>query len=863
MAPKAKGQFDGGNTNRVMAMKSTRMKTYVALLLGFTALTPVWAADERPSQNENKAPAVAAPAPQSSIASPAPVASPAQSVPPLAAQAQPPAVAPAQAAAQPQAAAAATQPSASPQAPAQTAAASAPAGGPQHWSYIPVVAPAVPEVQQKDWVRQPFDAFVLSKLEAKGLKPSPDADRATFIRRATLDVWGLLPSPEEVEAFATDQSPNAYEKLADRLLASPHYGERQARRWLDLARYADSAGFQGDATRPNYYRYRDYVIYSFNQDKPFSRFIQEQLAGDELFPNNQEALTATGFLTGYPDNPNSRDLVQRKYQITTDMTDTVGSVFLGTTLGCARCHNHKSDKITQKDYYSFQAFFANTSTTEDIAAAKGYAEEAFEKEQAKYDLAIKDIKAQRLAILGPVREKALKYHKERYLTDSRESIFKPEKDWNALDRWVNHRLVNANVTNDEIIGASYLRYASEDKESPDFGPEAKERWEKWQKLTQQLKEFDKQKPKSGSDTITGVSELGHPDAPPSHILFGGNHERPLDEVQPTFPVAMSSDAPSIVPTQTSSGRRTALANWLASPSNPLTARVFVNRIWAQYFTKGIVGTVSDFGKAGDRPTNQPLLDSLADSFVKSGWSVKALQRQILLSSTYRQSSDYRPEVAKDDPDNKLLGVFPRQRLDAEEIRDALLAASGKLTDQIGGPSVFPPVPANLGAGQLWDVSADKKDWYRRSLYIFTRRSVPYPLLEAFNAPNTQQVHSAREVTTTPLQALALLNNEQVFELAQTLAGRVIHEAGKDETARINRLYQILFSRNADDFEKTALLAFLDSHEKTLDEKGANGRFLIALPIGSKREEAPDPIRAAAFVDLVHVVVNSNDFVYRF
>ena len=844
------------------------MKTYVALLLGFTALTPVWAADERPSQSENKAAAVVVPAPQAVAAppaqsAPAPAAQ-AQSAPVQAPapQAQAQAVAPAQPAAQPQAAVAATQPPAAPA--QQAAAASAPAAaGPQHWSYIPVVAPAVPEVQQKDWVRQPLDAFVLAKIEAKGLKPAPDADRATFIRRATLDVWGLLPSPEEVAAFVEDQSPNAYEKLADRLLASPHYGERQARRWLDLARYADSAGFQGDATRPNYYRFRDYVIYSFNQDKPFSRFIQEQLAGDELFPNNQEALTATGFLTGYPDNPNSRDLIDRKFQITTDMTDTVGAVFLGTTLGCARCHNHKSDKISQKDYYSFQSFFANTSTTEDIAAAKGFAEEAYEKQEAAYKAAIKDLEAQRRAIIEPILEKALKYHKERYLTDSRESIFKPEKDWNALDRWVNHRLHNVNVTNDDLVAGGYLRYTAEDKQSPDYSPDIVARWEKYKKITEDLKQFDKLKPKSGSDTITGVSELGHQDAPPTHILFGGNHERPLDEVQPAFPAAMSSDPANVVPTETSSGRRTALANWLASPSNPLTSRVFVNRVWAQYFTRGIVGTVSDFGKAGERPTNQPLLDYLADSFVKNGWSVKSLQRSILLSSTYRQSSDYRPEVAKEDPDNKLVAVFPRQRLEAEEVRDALLVASGRLTDQVGGPSVFPPVPANLGAGQLWQVSADKKDWYRRSLYVFTRRSVPYPLLEAFNAPNTQQVHSAREVSTTALQALSLINNEQVFELSQSIAGRVIREAGKDETAQLNRLYQILFSRNPDDFEKATLLSFLDSHEKVLDEKANNGRFLVATPIGLKREEPINPIRAAAFVDLVHAVVNSNDFVYRF
>jgi len=310
------------------------------------------------------------------------------------------------------------------------AASAAPKAPAKAWSvYQPAQAPATPEVRQKAWVRSPIDAFVLAQLEAKGLKPAKDADRATFIRRATLDTLGLLPTPEEVKAFVADKSPDAYEKLADRLLASPHYGERQARRWLDLARYADSAGFQNDNTRPNNWRYRDYVIKAFNQDKPFSRFIQEQVAGDELWPDSQDARIATGFLAGYPDNRNSRDLVQRKYQIETDMTDLVGETFLAATIGCARCHNHKSDKVSQKEYFQLQAFFANTSFNEKTPLAKGTETEwdkTFEKAQAAYLAATKDIRAKQKALLDPVREAGGKYYKERYLTDSRDSIFKPE-----------------------------------------------------------------------------------------------------------------------------------------------------------------------------------------------------------------------------------------------------------------------------------------------------------------------------------------------------------------------------------------------------------------------------------------------------
>ncbi|MDR3414758.1 MAG: DUF1549 and DUF1553 domain-containing protein [Nevskia sp.] len=727
--------------------------------------------------------------------------------------------------------------------------------------------PDVPAVHQKKWVRTPIDAFVLAKLEAKGLKPSVDADRAAFVRRATLDVWGVIPTPEQVKAFVGDRSPDAYEKLVDGLLASPHYGERQARRWLDLARYADSSGFQNDVTRPNMWRYRDYVIDSFNRDKPYDQFVKEQLAGDELAPNDKQALIATGFLAGYPDNYNSRDLVQRKYQITTDMTDTVGQVFLAQTVGCARCHDHKFDRISEKEYFQFQAFFANTSEVNDIRAELGAQELAYEAADAKWKEATKDIRAQQKEILDPIRDAALKYHKERYLTDSRAAIFKPESEWTAQDRWINHRLANVTTEADYV---SYLAYTGENKDDPNYTPENGERYEKYKKLTEELKQFDKLKPERGSDKITAMTELGHADAPPTFKLFGGSQDRPLEEVQPAFPAAIANgEKPVIVPAVTvlghqfSSGRRTALANWIASPQNPLTARVYVNRVWSQYFGTGIVKSVSDFGRAGDKPVNPELLDYLADNFVKEGWDVKKLQREILLSSVYRQSSEYRDDVFKADPENKLLAVFPRRRLDAEEIRDSLLLASGKLNDTVGGPSVFPPVPKGLNAGKLWTVSKDEDDWNRRSLYIFTRRSVAYPMLDTFDMASAQQVHSKRDVTTTPLQALTLYNSDLVFQWSQALAGRVIREAGDSQTAQLDRLYQILFARNPDKFEKATFKAFLASHEKVIENKATDGKLAIALPVGLKSAETPNPIREAAFVDLVHTVVNSNEFSYKF
>lgn len=739
------------------------------------------------------------------------------------------------------------------------------------WAYQAVTAPTVPSVQDKKWGRTPIDAFVLAKLEEKKLKPSPQADRAVFIRRATLDTLGFIPTPDEVNAFVNDRAPDAYAKLADRLLASPHYGERQARRWLDLARYADSTGFQNDNTRANMWRYRDYVIDSFNADKPYDRFIKEQLAGDELAPNDKNALIATDFMAGYPDNYNSRDLVQRKYQITTDITDTVGQVFLGQTVGCARCHDHKFDKISSKEYFQLQSFFANTSEVNDIPAPIGDWEREYQKQDAAWKAATKDIRAERKAILDSVREKGLKYHKERYLTDSREAIFKPESEWSAQDRWVNHRL--SNVTTDTDI-AAYLKVSAEEKDSPEYDPANGEKYAQYKKLTEELKKFDTLKPKVGSDKITAMTELGHPDAPATFLLFGGNHERPLEEVQPGFPAAIANgEKPTIVPTATSSGRRTALANWIASAQNPLTARVFVNRVWNEYFGSGIVKTVSDFGRAGDRPTNQELLDYLADDFVKNGWSVKHLQRSILLSAVYRQSSDYREDAYKVDPENKLLGVFPRKRLDAEQIRDSLLVAAGQLNEEVGGPSVYAPLPNGLVAGKdfydnvLWPLSKDKSDWNRRSLYIFTRRSLAYPMLETFDMASPQQVHSKRDVTTTPLQALTLYNSDLVFQWSQELAGRVISEAGNDESKQLDRLYQILFARPPDKMEKATLLAFLGSQERVVKEKAAaseDGHVSIAVPIGLPKSTQPiDPIRDSAFVDLVHTVANSNDFSYRF
>jgi hypothetical protein len=696
---------------------------------------------------------------------------------------------------------------------------------------------------------------VLAKLEAKGLAPSADADRATFIRRVTLDAWGLIPTPEEVKAFVGDKSPNAYEKLIDRLLASPHYGERQGRRWLDLTRYADSDGYNADGTRPNIWRYRDYVISAFNQDKPFDRFVKEQLAGDELWPDTNEALIATGFLRNFPDEINARDLNLKKQEVANDLTDTVSSVFLGTTLGCAQCHDHKFDKISQKEYYQFQAFFVNASWNDDVKALQGPALEKYRAEVAKWELATKDVRAKQDELLKPVIEKLESDRLSGFVPATRDSLTKPEGERDAYDRWIYHRNLWT------LSGRTRNALAQLKRKDKDG-------YAKYQELDAELRKFDDLKPKDPGN-ISTMSELGRADSPKTYVLFKGIYDRKLDEVQPGFPslLAGPNTQPKIEPTAASSGRRTAVANWIASSDNPLTARVFVNRQWAQVFGTGIVETVSDYGRMGVKPTNPELLDWLATDFTANGWSVKKLSRQIFLSHTYRQASIPRPEAEKVDPTNRLLWAFPRQRLESEEIRDSLLLASGLLEDKLGGPSVFPPLPEGTQAPNrnFWITSDNPHDHNRRSVYVFIRRNLPYPLLDTFDWANPQIVHNKREVTTTAPQALALINSDLVYSWSKALAGRVIREAGDNDAARIDRVYEILYSRKPDTFEKGRLLAFLASQEAIEAKQVAAGKKLN-LPDGYGVDtsfktqveklwkvaygRAPDRFEQAALVDFI-------------
>ncbi|MCA3243617.1 MAG: DUF1553 domain-containing protein [Rubrivivax sp.] len=759
---------------------------------------------------------------------------------------------------------------------------------PASWAYQPVSRPAPPAVKARAWVRTPVDAFVLARLEQAGLKPSAEADRATLIRRLTLDLHGLVPTPEEVQAFVADRSPQAYDKLVDRLLASPRYGERFGRRWLDLARYADTQGFSDDEYRPGMWRYREYVIRSYNEDKPFDRFVREQVAGDELWPQSQDAIVATGFLRGYPDAPDHRDLLQKRYQAITEMTDIVGTVILGHTLECARCHTHKADKVTQKEYFQMQAFFGNTVPSDSLAVLqKGAREFKFEKDYAAWEDVTKDVRARIDAFIAPHRDAILKYAKERFYEDGRAALFKPRDQWTPLDRWLNVRFDEYVVKNNNNYKYEIGFYGqanaffNETLERAEFEPGVakatiaayKERQQKFSALLREFRASYDKRPAQGATVLSALTELGFTDAAPTHVYMGGNHERPLEEVQPGFPALFSppgATTPQIWPTGHSSGRRVALAEWLTRGDHPLTARVYVNRVWAGLFDQGIVATLSDFGRAGQRPTHPELLDHLAGRFIEQGWSTKKLVREIVLSSVYRQASDERPEVAKADPQNRLLALFPRKRLESEQLRDSLLAAAGLLVHRDGGPGVYPPIPeavmkqSTRRIPAFWPVSKDVSEHHTRSVYVYVRRSVPYPMFDNFDGANNHNPHSRRDATTTPQQSLTLFNNELVYGWSKALAGRVIREAGADEQAQVERLFQLLFGRAPSRADRQLAQRFLDGQEAVIRAQATGGKLAVAVPVGlSALPPKTDATRLAAFVDLTHTLANSNEFIYRY
>jgi hypothetical protein len=663
----------------------------------------------------------------------------------------------------------------------------------KHWAWKPPVRLTPPTVKDRTWAKNPLDVFILARLEAAGLTPAHFAGREALLRRASFDLLGLPATTEEIDAFVNDRSADAWEKAVDRLLASPHYGERWGRHWLDLARYADSNGYEFDEARPNAWRYRDYVIASLNADKPYDRFIEEQLAGDELYPDDPAARTATGFNLLGPDMTDSSDAAQRRQNTLNDMTDTAALAFLGLTLGCARCHDHKFEPLLQSDYYRLQAFFTPAVFRRDLPVSTAANQAAHEKAAAAYTLRIKPVQDEIDRFEAPERKKLFDAKLAKLSAEAQEAHRTPPEKRNGGQQ----ELVAETARRVVVTEAEIVKALSDEEKT------------KLKALQEKLKTFDSSKPPP-PPTAMGLQDDAK--AVKTYILERGELKNRGDEVLPGFPLVFTggkATAAKVAPPRSgTTGRRAALAGWIASKDNPLTARVIVNRLWQHHFGQGLVRTASDFGLRGEPPTHPELLDWLAVEFVERGWSLKAMHRLMLTSATYQQATRTTPAARAKDPDNLLLSRMNRIRLEGEVVRDALLAISGRLNDAAGGPGVFPPLAAeDVPGAKVWTVSADPRDHVRRSVYIFARRNLRYPFLEAFDLPDSNLSCPRRERSTTATQSLALLNAGVVRECAEALAKRLTSET-KSTTEQVERAYRLILGRRPSAKETDLATEFL-------------------------------------------------------
>ncbi len=690
------------------------------------------------------------------------------------------------------------------------------------WAFQPVARVAPPAVKQSTWVHNDIDAFILAKLEEKGIAPNPPADKLTLIRRASLVLTGLPPTPERVQAFLADSSPKAFEKIVDDLLASPQYGERWARHWLDLARYADSEGFKSDETRPNVWRYRDYVIRSFNADKPYDRFVQEQIAGDEMFPGNPDALVATGFNRHFPDESNAANIMLRRQELLNDITDTVGSSLMGMTYGCARCHDHKFDPILHKDYYRLQAFFSNTRIEDRLQLDPESRRAEFDAKQRVWEDKTHEVRGKIEETLAPMREEHYRDRLSRFPEEIQQVITMDPVQRNPY-QWQMFQKAKAQVTfsNDEI--GALLK-----------GDGKKQ----YQALKKELASFDSFKPAPLNVGQGMVDESAT--APKTHILSVGAYDVPIAEVQPGFLSILDPSDAVIAPALDgkSTGRRSVLAKWLTRADNPLTARVMVNRIWHYHFGRGIAANPSDFGAMGDRPTHRELLDTLTAQFVDEGWSMKKMHKRIMLSAAWQQSSAFREDAAAEDADNKFVWRYNRRRLEGEIIRDSMLQVAGVLNPKMFGPGVFPPLPPGMSTRGGWKKDEEQSETLRRSVYTFVRRNTRYPMFETFDMPDTHESCARRNSTVSSTQALELLNNELVVGWSRNLAAKVSNDTGLTPGAQVERAWRLVYSRVPSAQETKSAEAFLERQTRI-----ANGD------------------RQSAFADLCHMLLNSNEFVY--
>ncbi len=675
----------------------------------------------------------------------------------------------------------------------------------RYWAFQKVVRPEVPSIPDA-WVHNPIDAFVLQSLRAKQLEPSVPLDRAQLIRRVTYDLTGLPPTPEEVEAFLRDKSPAAYEAVVDRLLASPHYGERWASKWLDVARFADTNGFELDLDRPNAWRYRDYVIQSFNSDKPYDRFIKEQIAGDEMFPagtpGNKEALVATGYLRAGSEHlvAGNVDPEESRQEVLTEIATNVGQTFLGMTINCARCHNHKFDPILQADFYSLQAIFAGAKG-KDVEIATAEEKAAWQAADEAYKKRLKPVSDALKALAKPYDQQLREEHKSKLEAPLLEALNIPKDKRTAEQKKLAANAeVQIKAAWDEVVAAMPASAKAERA-----------------KLREQLHEVEATAPDPlpAAYAFVDTPASSADSVPQSYILRLGDPHSRLDPVDPAVPFVIRAGY-KVPPASTE--RRTAFANWLASPDNPLSARVMVNRIWQFRVGEGLVRTPNDFGTMGDKPDSHALLDWLAAEFMARGWSVKAIDRLIVTSSGYRQTSAPDEAKSKLDPQNRLLWRMNRKRFAAETIRDATLAVAGTLNPAIGGrpvripiePEVYNLIFTEYERDGLWPVSPDKNVQNRRGIYLYNKRSVRMPLLSAFDQPDDITSCPVRPVSTHALQALSLFNSSFMQEVSQAFAARLEKTCAKDRGCQINSAWRLALSRPPRPREKQLATAFFKS-----------------------------------------------------
>ncbi len=749
------------------------------------------------------------------------------------------------------------------------------------WSFKKPVRYPVPTVADARWKANPIDAFIKKALDEKGLQPAPQADRNTLIRRVYLDLTGLLPAPQEVDAFVNDSSPQAYESLVDKLLNSSHYGERWARHWLDVVRYADSSGFEHDRDNAEAWRYRDYVIKAFNEDKPYDQFLVEQLAGDEVDNPTQDSLIATAYYRVGPrvrfrekDNP------QYRYDYLDDMVATTFRGFLGMSVNCARCHDHKFDPITRMDYYrSVAMFFGYVNYDHPLVPREEAAR--YEKLKLEADAKIRQLRQQVADIEGPYKKVEFEKKLATLPEDIQLAVKTPEDHRTPGQKLLAAQILTLNPDADAPVRRR-IKVSDTDNEAR-------------QKLLDQAAALEKSLPQpppvaegvrdgdyrfapdgfgdeplpgKGDRAVYGFVGKYVPDAGDKFVVppvnFTANGLLPYEEeikqpvVEPGFLTVLKEGNPPVTrapkrPGYVTSGRRRALAEWIASKDNPLTARVMANRIWGWHFGTGIVPTPGTYGKMGLPPTNPQLLDWLATEFVRQGWSVKQMQRLILNSETYKMASVYYQAAnAEKDPTNTSLWRFPIRRLEAEVMRDLILSASGQLNLEAGGPAFFPSIPKSVREGYRqgrWEMTKEDPSTWRRSVYSYWKRGMKYPMFEVHDQPDTNTTAEKRNITTVPTQALTLLNNEFVLIQSRYFADRVLSAAGNDPARQVKEMYRIALSRNPTPQELDDNLSFLKT-QREAEAAHASG--------SSAAGASPD---LSALTDLADIVLNTNEFVY--